>query len=204
MNDKLTTAIETAAAALQAVVAEMRAAEPAPATVKPQYEVGQQVRVISKIGTMRHYLAVGAIGKIVRYDPRDNTYMIESGKYHQWLGPAQFEVYQEDVKPAAPALKYKVGDYALVPCKVVYVNPASTLGLSYRVAPIGNPNDRTLFARAALEPEAPKVGDTCLFWDDDISEAVNGKLTRDDGEGDDPRYECENDEYFFHCLKLNE
>ncbi|MFA6204322.1 MAG: hypothetical protein WC710_14185 [Gallionella sp.] len=199
-NDKLSTALELASAALLAVAEAVKAEQAAPVAPEPapKFSVGQQVRVTSKSGVIRHFLDLGAVGKITEYDAEDNTYCIESGRYHQWLSSSQFEAYTAP-EPAMPSLRYKVGDYVLVPCKVV---SADTSTLPYEIAPIGEPNTKKWMPRAALEPAAPKVGDRCLFWDNDISDACEGELAEDDGPYDQPRYRRDNDDYHYNCAKL--
>ncbi len=51
------------------------------------------------------------------------------------------------------------------------------------------------------KPNKPKVGDLCIFWDEDKSNAVIGKLTEIDNKSDFP-YEVANSIGYKNCIKF--
>jgi len=92
----------------------------------------------------------------------------------------------DEPKPAAPEpLKYKVGDYVLMPMRVDTIDPSDIDGRPYRLTNLYG-TSAMWTTRATLEPSRPQVGQRVVA--DDGGKIVIGKLSKIDADDNDVPY----------------
>jgi len=149
---------------------------------KAAYKVGDWVEAIEDGELSGRYYKAGAKGQIQRPSTSTGVWVkFTIGEYKGdgvWTAPLNNLKLIDTPAPAKPdPLKYKIGDYVLVPMKVTDIDDDEE---PYGLTTI-NGKFHFWIDRATLEPARPKVGQRVVaFKLSSESEAVVGKLSDDD------------------------
>ncbi len=147
----------------------LRRAVNQPEPAAPKFSVGDWVEVTKT--ALMFGIHEGDQGKILKDDNSDIPYLISftNGK-ENWAKPEHLK--RIDAPDPKPALKYKAGDYVLIPFKVVEVDPDDSAGYVYELAPISGKlmdEDTIWTTRETLEPPRPAVGQRVVAFEGDIA-----------------------------------